>query len=65
MTQYQSDLQVRVQSKVEQMIRIHLHATELMMNDEPIEKIQPWVAMFDDLEAEVEVLIMLEEVMFN
>ena len=65
MTQYELDIQVRIEAKVDQMAKINDHAIGMFMNNEPVDKILVWAAMFDDLEAEVEVLLLLRETLFN
>lgn len=61
MTQYELELQVRIEQKINQMAKIHEHSTNLFMEGKTTEQIQVWVDMFDDLEAEAEVLILIRD----
>lgn len=61
MTQYELGLQLRIEEIINQMAKIHEHATNLLVEGKTMEQIQVWVTMFDDLEAEAESLIVIRD----
>ena len=61
MTLYEFGLQVRIEEIINQMVKVHEHATNLLVEGKTLEQIQVWVTMFDDLEAEAESLILIRD----
>ena len=61
MTQYELELQIRIEQIIDQMGKIHEHSTNLFLEGKTMEQIQVWVDMFYDLDAEVEALILIRD----
>ena len=61
MTQYEFKVQVRIEETINQMAKINEHATNLLVEGKTLEQVQVWFDMFDDLEAEAEVLILIRD----
>jgi hypothetical protein len=62
MTPYQYSLKLRLETKLDQMCKVHEHATQLYEEGKSPEEIQVWVNLFDELEAEAEVLILIRDI---
>jgi len=60
-TKYQQNLNTRFEEKLIQMRRIHNHLVQLYNEEKTLDEATIWINIFDDLEAEAQVLVLLKE----